>query len=200
MTSSYPIRVISADEFEEFAAVPGQAFLEEWTPEAIEVERPVTEFDRTIAAFDGTQMVGTASAYTFRLTVPGGSADAAGISLVSVLPSHRRRGILTEMMQYEINDARQRGEALAILYASESGIYGRYGFGLATWHQRMRIGRGDGRLAIGAALAAIEARTPALRPARRGPSRAGQALRRRSARQARHAGQGRPLVGRDPLR
>ncbi len=151
MTSSYPTRVISADEFEEFAAVPGQAFLEEWTPEAIEVERPVTEFDRTIAAFDGTQMVGTASAYTFRLTVPGGSADAAGISLVSVLPSHRRRGILTEMMQYEINDARQRGEALAILYASESGIYGRYGFGLATWHQRMRIGRGDGRLAIGAA-------------------------------------------------
>jgi predicted acetyltransferase len=156
MTSSYPIRVISADEFEEFAAVPGQAFLEEWTPEAIEVERPVTEFDRTIAAFDGTQMVGTASAYTFRLTVPGGTADAAGISLVSVLPSHRRRGILTDMMQYEINDARQRGEALAILYASESGIYGRYGFGLATWHQRMRIGRGDGRLAIGAALAPSE--------------------------------------------
>lgn len=156
MTSSYPIRVISSDEFEEFAAVPGQAFLEEWTPEAIEIERPVTEFDRTIAAFDGTQMIGTASAYTFRLTVPGGVADAAGISLVSVLPSHRRRGILTDMMRYEITDARQRGEALAILYASESGIYGRYGFGLATWHQRMRIGRGDGRLAVGAALGASE--------------------------------------------
>jgi predicted acetyltransferase len=156
MTSSYPIRVISADEFEAFAAVPGQAFLEEWTPEAIELERPVTEFDRTIAAFDGADMVGTASAYTFRLTVPGGAADAAGITLVSVLPSHRRRGILTDMMRYEIMDARERGEALAILYASESGIYGRYGFGLATWHQRMRIGRGEGRLAIGAALAASQ--------------------------------------------
>ncbi len=156
MNSRYPIRVIAADEFEAFAGVPGQAFLEEWTPEAIEIERPITEFDRTIAAFDGARMVGTASAYTFRLTVPGGAADAAGITLVSVLPSHRRRGILTDMMRHEITDAHERGEALAILYASESGIYGRYGFGLASWHQRMRIGRGDGQLAIGAALGASE--------------------------------------------
>jgi predicted acetyltransferase len=152
MNPSYPIRVISANEFEAFAAVPGQAFLEEWSPEAIEIERPVTEFDRTIAAFDGAQMVGTASAYSFRLTVPGGAAGAAGITLVSVLPSHRRRGILTDMMRYELEDAGHRGEALAILFASESGIYGRYGFGLATWHQRIRIGRGDGRLAVGSAV------------------------------------------------
>jgi len=156
MNPSYPIRVISGDEFEAFAAVPGQAFLEEWPPEAIEIERPVTEFDRTIAAFDGAIMVGTASAYSFRLTVPGGAADAAGISLVSVLPSHRRRGILTEMMRHEIADARRRGEALAILIASESVIYGRYGFGLATWHQRIRISRADGRLAVGAAFDASD--------------------------------------------
>jgi predicted acetyltransferase len=161
MSSSYPIRTISPDEFEAFAAVPGQAFLEEWSPEAMEIERPVTEFDRTIAAFDGPQIVGTASAYTFELTVPGGLAGAAGISLVSVLPSHRRRGILTDMMRYELADARQRGEAIAILFASEFGIYRRFGYGLATWHQRMRIGRGAGQLAIGAAAAA--SKQPGLR-------------------------------------
>jgi predicted acetyltransferase len=151
MSASYPIRPIAPDEFEAFGAVPGQAFLDEWPPEERELERPVTEFDRTIAAFDGTQMVGTAGAYTFRLTVPGGAAAVAGISLVSVLPSHRRRGILTDMMRYEITDALERGESLAILFASESGIYGRFGYGLATWHQRIRIRRGDGRLAVGAA-------------------------------------------------
>jgi predicted acetyltransferase len=150
MNASYPIRFITSDEFEAFSEVQGQAFLEEWAPEAREIERTVTEFDRTIAAFDGAQMVGTASAYTFRLTVPGGSADAAGISLVSVRPSHRRRGILTDMMRHEILDARARGEALAILYASEAVIYGRFGFGLATWQQRLRIGRGDGQLTVGA--------------------------------------------------
>ncbi|HEY2313942.1 MAG TPA: GNAT family N-acetyltransferase [Streptosporangiaceae bacterium] len=151
MSASYPIRPITPDEFEAFGAVPGQAFLEEWPAEAREIERQVTEFDRTIAAFDGAQIVGTAGAYTFRLTVPGGTADAAGISSVSVLPSHRRRGILTDMMRHLIMDARQRGEAMAILFASESGIYGRFGYGVATWHQRIRIARGDGRLAVGAA-------------------------------------------------
>jgi predicted acetyltransferase len=151
MSASYPIRTIAPDEFDAFGAVPGQAFLDEWPPEERELERPVTEFDRTIAAFDGSQMVGTAGAYTFRLTVPGGTADAAGVSLVSVLPSYRRRGILTDMMRYEITDARQRGEAIAILFASESGIYGRFGYGLATWTQHIRIGRGDGRLTVGAA-------------------------------------------------
>ncbi|HSR83108.1 MAG TPA: GNAT family N-acetyltransferase [Streptosporangiaceae bacterium] len=151
MSPSYPIRTIAPDEFDIFSAVPGHAFLDEWPAEDREIERPVTEFDRTIAAFDGEQMVGTASAYTFRLTVPGGTADAAGVSLVSVLPSHRRRGILTDMMRYQFSDAGRRGEAIAILYASESGIYGRYGFGLASWHERIQIRRGDGRLTVGRA-------------------------------------------------
>ncbi len=161
MTASYPIRSITPDEFEAFAEVPGQAFLAEWPPDAMEIERQVIEFDRTIAAFDSTQMVGTAGAYSFRLTVPGSFADAAGISLVSVLPSHRRQGILTDLMRYEVTDARERGEAIAILFASESGIYGRFGFGLATWQQRLRIGRGDGQLGLGPV--AAECRQPRLR-------------------------------------
>ena len=152
MSSSYPIRTITPDEFDTFGAVPGHAFLDEWPVEDREQARPVTEFDRTIAAFDGARMVGTASTYTFRMTVPGGAAEVAGVSLVSVLPSHRRRGILTDMMRYEITDAARRGEAIAILYASESAIYGRFGFGLATWHQRIQIRRGDGRLALGDAV------------------------------------------------
>jgi len=158
MSPSYPIRTITPDEFEAFGAVPGHAFLDEWPAEDRELERPVTEFERTIAAFDGTRMVGTAGAYTFRMAVPGGMTDVAGVTLVSVLPSHRRRGILTDMMRYEFTDARRRSEAVAILYASESGIYGRFGFGLATWHQRIQVRRGDGRLAVGAAVPASQLR------------------------------------------
>jgi predicted acetyltransferase len=149
MTASYPIRTITPDEFEAFTDVPGHAFLADWPPEAHDIERKVIEFDRSLAAFDGRQLVGTASAYSFRLTVPGGTADAAGVSNVSVLPSHRRRGILTSLMRDLIADARQRGEPLAILFASEAGIYSRFGFGLATWHQRLRIGRGEGQLVVG---------------------------------------------------
>jgi predicted acetyltransferase len=149
MSASHPTRTITPGEFDAFAAVSGQAFLEDWPPEAREIERKVMEFDRSIAAFDGDLMVGTAGAYSFRLTVPGGAVDAAGVSNVSVLPSHRRRGILTAMMIDVMADARQRGETIAILFASEPGIYGRFGFGLATWHQRLRVGRGDGQLSVG---------------------------------------------------
>lgn len=149
MTQSYPIRTIAAEEFTALADVPSQAFLRAWAPEAVEYERQVTEFDRTIAAFDGDEVVGTASAYTFTLTVPGATAAASGITMVSVLPAYRRRGILSSMMNYLLADAAARHEPLAILFASESGIYGRFGFGLATSHLRLRIGRGEGKLAIG---------------------------------------------------
>ena len=149
MTESYPIRAIAAEEFTALADVAGQAFLAAWPPKAAEYERQVTELGRTIAAFDGDEVVGTASAYTFTLTVPGAAAAASGITLVSVLPTYRRRGILSSMMNYLLADAAAHHEPLAILFASESGIYGRFGFGLATSHLRLRIGRGEGKLVIG---------------------------------------------------
>jgi predicted acetyltransferase len=149
MTDSFPIRAISPDEFEAFSAVPGEAFLEDWPADALALERQIIELDRTIAAFDGRTMVGTATSFTFRLSVPGGTVSAAGISAVSVLPSYRRRGILTAMMRHLVADAISRGEPLAILFASESGIYGRYGFGLASRHLRLEIRRGEGALRAG---------------------------------------------------
>jgi predicted acetyltransferase len=84
--------------------------------------------------------------------------------MVSVLPEYRRRGILSSMMNHLLADSAGRHEPLAILFASEPGIYGRFGFGLATSHLRLRIGQGEGKLAIGE-MAADEAQLR-LRPAR----------------------------------
>lgn len=152
MAETYPIRTIAPDEFGALAEIPAQAFLEAWPPEALEHEREVIEFDRTFAAFDGEQIAGCSSAYSFRLAVPGGNAAAAGITLVSVLPTYRRRGILTGLMGRMLTDAADRGEPLAILFASEAGIYGRFGFGMASMHQRLQFGRGEGKLAAGNAV------------------------------------------------
>jgi predicted acetyltransferase len=150
MAETYPIRTIDADEFTALADVPAQAFLETWPPEVIENERKVIEFDRTIAAFDGETMTGSASTHSFQLTVPGGSAAAAGVTFVSVLPSYRRRGILTSLMHRMLADASAHGESLAILFASQAGIYGRFGFGLASLHQRVTLGPAAGKLVPGA--------------------------------------------------
>ena len=88
--------------------------------------------ERWFAAYDGSRPVGTAASFPFRLTVPGGELAAGGVTWVGVLPSHRRRGILTELMKRQIADLRDRGEPLAILYSSEPPIYGRFGYGVVA--------------------------------------------------------------------
>jgi predicted acetyltransferase len=87
--------------------------------------------DRVHAAWDDRQIVGGASAFEFQLTIPGAVVPAAGITVVGVLPTHRRRGVLTELMRAQLDDVHGRGEPLAFLWASEGAIYGRFGYGLA---------------------------------------------------------------------
>ena len=152
MTERYFLRPVTPDEFGAFSEVPIQAFNDaEWSAEAIEHERAIFEFDRSLAAFDGNQMVGTAAAYSFQLTVPGGVAGAGGVTAVSVLPTHRRRGILSAMMRHQLAGIAARGEAVAALFASEPGIYGRYGYGCASLQLRLTVRRGEGALSPAAA-------------------------------------------------
>jgi predicted acetyltransferase len=147
MTERYPLRPITPDEFDDFCAVPVQAFNDsEPQAELTELERLVFEFDRSLAAFDGDAIVGTTAAYSFQLTVPGGITGAGGVTFVSVLPTHRRRGILSAMMRHQLADIAARGEAVAALYASEAGIYGRYGYGCASRQLNLTIRRGEGTL------------------------------------------------------
>jgi predicted acetyltransferase len=109
------------------------AFTDEFSEPEFEFSREGWEVDRLIGALDGETPVGTAGAITYRLTVPGGShIGAAGITMVGVAPSHRRRGILRQMMRWLLDQARERGEPIAILWASEGAIYQRFGYGLAT--------------------------------------------------------------------
>src|SRR5271165_7063262 len=148
MTESYPIRPITPDEFDRFHLVDQHAF--HGSPLTAE-QRPKIlsrfEFDRSLAAFDGSTPVGIAGAFSFRMRLPGAQAPVAGVSWVGVLPSYRRRGILTRIMHRQLADIRDRGEALAALWASEAGIYGRYGYGRASWHDTFTIRRGEGTLA-----------------------------------------------------
>ncbi len=88
--------------------------------------------------------------FSFRMSVPGAIMPAAGVTAVSVLPSYRRRGVLRSLMTRQLGDIHDRGEAIAALWASESGIYGRFGYGAASKVSSLRIRRGEGQLAHGA--------------------------------------------------
>ena len=92
----------------------------------------VLDHDRMHVAEENGVVVGGASAFDFQLTIPGAIVAAAGVTIVGVLPTHRRRGILTELMRAQLDDVHERGELLAVLWASEETIYGRFGYGMAA--------------------------------------------------------------------
>lgn len=136
------IRPCSDKELTEFVQTLRWAFGKQ--PKSEETQRiaSVIETERTLGAFDDKALVGTAGIYSFVMTVPGGELPTAGVTVVGVLPSHRRKGILTALMRRQLDDIRARGEAVAILWASEGAIYGRFGYGMASQHVALDAERG----------------------------------------------------------
>lgn len=106
----------------------------------LETDRTV-ERDRALAAFERSRVVGVTGAVSFHLSVPGGTVPAAGVTTVGVLPTHRRRGVLTTLMRRQLDDLRVGGEPVAALWASEGSIYGRFGYGVGTFSGSVQIDR-----------------------------------------------------------
>ena len=109
------------------------AFGDDYTDEMFELDRQLFEMDRLVGAVDGDTWVGGATGESRRLTVPGGAeVRAAALSGVGVLPTHRRRGILTGLMRWILDQAAERGEPVSVLHASEGAIYPHFGYGMGT--------------------------------------------------------------------
>ena len=136
------VRTPSPDEVRQFLAVGAKTFAEDLRPEDAERDERVLDPERLYAAYDGDRMVATTADFGLRLTIPGGELPAAGVTLVGVLPTHRRRGILRQLMRAELDAIVARGEPLAILWASEDAIYGRFGYGIATQRGSIEADRG----------------------------------------------------------
>ena len=118
-----------------------QFFGAEPTEEYVERFGRVMPLERMHAAFEDGRVVGGAGAFAFDLTVPGGVLPCCGTTVVGVHPTHRRRGALTQMMRAQLDEAHERGEPIAALWASEATIYGRFGFGVATLCGDVELGR-----------------------------------------------------------
>ncbi|MHC4612052.1 MAG: GNAT family N-acetyltransferase [Planctomycetota bacterium] len=134
------VRPISEKEFETFRAKIARGFGSDPYPEEDgRLFRQTLDLDRTICAFDGDEMIGTCAAYTFDLTVPGAVLPMGGTTVVTVQATHRRRGVLTAMLRAHLAEVRDRGDPLAGLWASETSIYGRFGFGCAAEGCEMKV-------------------------------------------------------------
>jgi predicted acetyltransferase len=131
----------SVDELRDALNVISHYFGTENQPEDAERFAQWIELERMHAAWDGGSIVGGAGAFSYLMSVPGGEVPAAGVTVVGVLPTHRRRGVLTEMMKAQLEDSRARGDLVAYLWASEGTIYGRFGYGLASRMGSMSLAR-----------------------------------------------------------
>jgi predicted acetyltransferase len=137
------IKVAEGDEVLRALAPISHYFGSAGTPPAdhMEMVTRVLPEGRMLAALDGEAIVGGAGAFQFDLTIPGGPVPVSGVTVVGVLPTHRRRGVLRELMRAQLDGVNQRGEPLAILWASEAGIYPRFGYGLASLSGDIEIQR-----------------------------------------------------------
>lgn len=111
---------------------------------AAEREAKVIDFDRFRIAYDTVlkRVVGTAGTWAFDLTLPGlAQLPMAGLTWVAVSPTHRRQGVLRQMIEAIHDDVVGRGEPIAGLLASEATIYSRFGYAVAAWDRSVRIDR-----------------------------------------------------------
>lgn len=136
-------RILGVDEGDRVVEVVFNAFLADATPAWRERELTVYEPGRYHGVFDGDLMIGVGGMLTRSLTVPGlASLPVAAVTAVGVLPDHRRRGALSLLMRTQLHELHEaRGEPIAALWASEGGIYGRFGYGLASQSYRYTVKR-----------------------------------------------------------
>ncbi len=138
----YEIRPITAEDADLFRSRVSRGFGGDVDTDDEAAERfgATFEFDRTLAAFDGDDIIGTGSAFSLGLTVPGGREVAmGGTTIITVQATHRRQGVLRAMMDRHLEDVATHDEPLAGLWASETAIYGRFGYGPATYRHNVDV-------------------------------------------------------------
>jgi predicted acetyltransferase len=138
---------ITADEIPAFVEALISAFHHDVEPHYMERWQRVLEPERTLALRDRGRIVAGCGIFSRRLTIPGGETPVAGVTLVGVRPTHRRRGLLTTLMRRQLADIHEAGrEPVAALWASESVIYGRFGYGMATLGALLEVDKRMARL------------------------------------------------------
>jgi predicted acetyltransferase len=134
------IRAIEPDEFETMRQTMGLVF--GFDPPADEGRfLRLLPLDRTRCGFEDGKMISTTGAFALEMTVPGAQVACGGTTAVAVAPTHRRRGVLRDMLRSHLEDVKDHGEPIVALWASDSALYGRFGYGCASICYQLEIDR-----------------------------------------------------------
>lgn len=141
---TFAIRTLTEGDKDAYDGMRRLSLFSHPTPEQRELTWSTRQVERMLGAFEGDRLVGGAATYGFTMSVPGGEVATAGVAGVGVLPSHTRRGGLRQLMSAVFDLARDKGEVVSCLWASEPGIYSRFGYGIGTAGIHWKLPRADG--------------------------------------------------------
>jgi predicted acetyltransferase len=145
------IRTVRPDELPAWFETFGTAFYF-WLFDAnalAAARREAFDLERMVGAYDGDTIVGTFRTFASQLTLPGGArVPVSAVSGVSVRPTHRRRGTLSRLNADDVERATARGDAASVLISAEWPIYGRFGYGPATWQSQWTLRTRAARLEL----------------------------------------------------
>ncbi len=140
MDSALSLRTATPADLDAISDLLALLFHDRPSAEQRTAEQSITEPGRSIVAEQDGQIIGHATVLTRDLTVPGAIIPAAHVTGVGVAPTHRRRGLLNRMMRQQLEELAAAGrESIAVLWASESSIYQRYGYGPASSRLSLEI-------------------------------------------------------------
>jgi predicted acetyltransferase len=128
------LRPFTAEEWPAVVQAMSDTFGEPLSGPYQDRPHPLAELDRSLSLWDGGRVVATGGIYSLTLTVPGGTTPCAGVSWITVSPTHRRQGVLTAIMRRQLSELHEeQREPVAALWAAEAPIYGRFGYAAASW-------------------------------------------------------------------
>ncbi|MGY1603131.1 GNAT family N-acetyltransferase [Geodermatophilus sp. SYSU D00815] len=128
------LRPATLDDYPAFWRAIFDVFAEDPSGPWLDTPAPIAELDRSLGLWEGDRVVATSGIYSLEMTVPGAVVPTAGVTWVTVAPTHRRQGVLTSIMRRQLTDLHeQQREPVAALWAAEFPIYGRYGYAPASY-------------------------------------------------------------------
>lgn len=135
------IRTLTPEDSAPFQRMVDAGFLADASERDVGRWHGLFEAERHHGVFDGDELIGGGGIQSREMTLPGAGPQAvAAVTSVAVKPGHRRRGVLTMVMDAQLRGLHEQGrEPVAALWASEAAIYGRYGYGYAADFLRLSV-------------------------------------------------------------
>lgn len=129
---SYEIRPAKPEELDDVHFVVSYSFSGDRSETGRNHYRHLEEFANPTVLLDGGKIAASLRVYDLAMLVNGAPVRMGGVSSVSCLPEHRRKGHVGRLLRHALSEMRDAGQPLSALYTPHPSLYRRYGWMVAA--------------------------------------------------------------------